>query len=257
MLFSKKCYLGIDPTEGNRSIAYAALDEDLKLIALGQGEQAEVLAFMGGQQEAVLAMHGPLNTNNGLMRQESIRQKLTPPPKPGRDEDLKLAEYLIAARHLPIYTTPFQREAAKPWQRLSLELSQQLSKLGFGNSEKAMLETCADACFQVWLGHSPFKQRSLIGQLQRQLVLYDLGINLPNPMSYFEELTRYKILQGVLPKDVLYKDTELRALAVAFIAWASQHQADSIETLGDAAEGFILLPKASMYTFNMKASFPE
>jgi len=48
MFFTNTTFMGIDPTAGVRPFTYAALDSDLQLMALGQGDIDEVLAFVAG-----------------------------------------------------------------------------------------------------------------------------------------------------------------------------------------------------------------
>ena len=38
-------------------------------------------------------------------------------------------------------------------------------------------------------------------------------------MEFFEEITRYKLIQGILPLENLYTSKELDALVAAFVAW--------------------------------------
>lgn len=252
MIFTQTAYIGIDPTAGPKSIAYAAIDGNLRLMALGHGEIDEVLAFMGGQHKAILGVNGPSKPNQGLMRSKTVREKLSVPPKPGRWENLRLGEYLLQNKNLPIYQTPEKEEKAKPWMRLGFNLTQRLQALGYGSEDRMLIEVSADVSYQAWLGHPLFGQRSLEGRLQRQLILYDLGLDLPDPMLFFEEITRFRILQGIFPEEYLYNPLELQVLAIAYIAWASRNKPDDIEFVGDKTEGRIVLPAKSAYSNNLK-----
>jgi len=49
MFFTESSYLGIDPTAGRKPFAYAALDNQLHLTALGTSSLDDVLALMAGQ----------------------------------------------------------------------------------------------------------------------------------------------------------------------------------------------------------------
>ena len=62
MFITGSIYLGIDPTAGRKPFAYAALDNNLRLTALGRGSLEEVLAFTGGQQQAMVAVCAPRRT---------------------------------------------------------------------------------------------------------------------------------------------------------------------------------------------------
>ena len=79
MLFSEKTFIGIDPTASRHPFTYAALDQDCKLIALAAGELDEVLAFLGGQPTAVVAVNAPPRPNLGLVRRPPSRRSVTSP----------------------------------------------------------------------------------------------------------------------------------------------------------------------------------
>jgi len=74
MLFSNTSFIGIDPTAGQRPFAYAALDHELCLLALGQGDIEEVLAFVAGQRSARVGVCAPRRPNQGLMDQPEVRE---------------------------------------------------------------------------------------------------------------------------------------------------------------------------------------
>ena len=59
MLFANTSFVGIDPTAGKRPMAYAALDGDLRLVSLAQGDLEHVLAFLAGQRQVVVAVCAP------------------------------------------------------------------------------------------------------------------------------------------------------------------------------------------------------
>lgn len=249
MLFNRSTYIGIDPSAGPKAIAYAALDDSLRPVALGQGDLAEVLAFIGGQQEALVGINAPTRPNQGLMADEKRRAQLSSPPKPGRWEDLRLAEYELLQRGLNIYQTPAKEKDAKGWMKTGFTLHQRLAALGYSaypeeGSKRLTAEIVPGVCYRIWLERTPFPKRSLEGRLQRQLVLYDLGLDISDPMRFFEEVTRHRILQGELPDEVIYTWGELQGLAVAYTAWKAANQPEEVLLLGDPAEGQIIIPAA-------------
>ncbi len=242
MLFSRSLFIGVDPTGGPRAIAYAALDEGLHPIALGQGNVEEALAFLGGQQEAVLALNGPPRPNRGL--HQGANHSLPS----SAWEDARLAEVELARRGLPIYRTPGDERSAKAWMRAAFHLHKRLAQLGYRSlpaedGKLWVLEAVAEACYSLWLERLPFPARTLEGRLQRQLALYDLELDIPDPMSFFfEEITRHRILKGELPLDGLYSAGELSALALAYTAWLAAQRPEEISWVGDKEEGQIVLP---------------
>ena len=80
MFFDKTTFIGIDPTAGQKPFTYVALDGDLNMLALGQGQIDDILAFVGGQQSAYVAINAPQQPNQGLMAAREVRQLLEPPP---------------------------------------------------------------------------------------------------------------------------------------------------------------------------------
>lgn len=45
---------------------------------------------------------------------------------------------------------------------------------------------------------------TLEGLIQRQLVLFEAGMRIKDPMDFFEEITRYKMVKGIFPMELLY-----------------------------------------------------
>jgi predicted RNase H-like nuclease len=58
----------------------------------------------------------------------------------------------------------------------------------------------------------------------------------------FEEITRHRLLQGILPVNDLCSPGELDALVGAYTAWLAATKPDQITLLGDPDEGQIVLP---------------
>jgi hypothetical protein len=104
------------------------------------------------------------------------------------------------------------------------------------------LEVYPHACYCGLLGVTPFPKNSLEGRIQRQLILYDNKLRIPDPMVLFEEITRHRILQGILPLKDLYAPGELDALVAAFTAWVAAIHPERLTTLGHVDEGLLYLP---------------
>jgi hypothetical protein len=83
---------------------------------------------------------------------------------------------------------------------------------------------------------------SLEGRIQRQLSLYDLGMDIPDPMNFFEEITRYRLLKGILVEEGLYSSLELNAIAAAYMAWAVIQRPEEVTFVGDEGEGQVAVP---------------
>ncbi|MEW6718415.1 MAG: DUF429 domain-containing protein [Chloroflexota bacterium] len=242
-------FIGIDPTAGQRPITYAALDADLRLLALGQGDMNEVLAFVGGQRQAFVAISAPQRPNKGLMAKSEVREGLSPKPRPGRYTNCRLAEYLLRQQGIQVYLTPAKAETCPTWKRLSFKLYKRLEDLGYRlypQDESALqyMEVYPHGCFVVLLGRRPFHKHTLEGRLQRQLILHEAGLDISDPLRFFEEITRYRLLQGILPLEWLHTPEELDALAAAYTAWLASTKPDEVILLGDPQEGQVVLPVA-------------
>jgi predicted RNase H-like nuclease len=65
-------------------------------------------------------------------------------------------------------------------------------------------------------------------------------------MDFFEEITRHKLLQGFLPMEIVYAPEELDTLMAAYMAWRVINCPQETILVGDAEEGRIALPVASL-----------
>jgi hypothetical protein len=100
---------------------------------------------------------------------------------------------------------------------------------------RQFLVTSADDCFRALSGHRLFPRRSLEGRLQRSAILYEQGLQITDPIDIFEEFTRYKLIQGILPLENIYSSKELDALAAAYLAWMAVNRPGQIALKGEFA----------------------
>jgi hypothetical protein len=254
-LFSNSTFIGIDPTAGEKPFAYAALDQDLHLLALGTGSIDQVLAFTAGQRQAVVAVCSPRQPNQGVMAKREVRQSLSPMPSSGRWLNFRLADYLLRQHHITIPQTPSSDEDCPQWMRNGFVVYKRLAEFGYtlyphDQSNRQMLEVYPHAAYAVLLGILPFPKTSLEGRIQRQLILHEQRLHLPDPMRIFEEITRHRFLKGRLALDDLLPAGELDALVGAYTAWKAVVHPDQVVILGDEDEGQIILPAALKETYN-------
>ncbi|MFC1879320.1 DUF429 domain-containing protein [Chloroflexota bacterium] len=247
MLFTEATFIGIDPTAGERPFSYAALDHELKLLAMGSGDIDSLLAFCAGQESALVAICSPQRPNQGLMKREDYRQSLSPPPNPGRWMDFRVVDYLLRQHNIRIPQTREQESNCPKWMQMGFALYRRLGQFGYKSfplqdARRQYLEVYPYASYAAMLDVLPLQKHSMEGRLQRQLVLYELGLNLPDPMRFFEEITRHRLMHGILPLDRLHTAGELDALVGAYTAWKTAKQPEAIMLLGDAVEGQIVMP---------------
>ncbi|MGB2964071.1 MAG: DUF429 domain-containing protein [Anaerolineales bacterium] len=251
MLFQDTVFIGIDPPSGEKSLTYAALDQDLNLIAMARGDISAVSAFAGGQKSTYVAINAPRSLNQGLMKKESVRNSLSPQPNPGRWTAFRVAEYILRQKNIRIPNTPATLESCQGWMKTGFTLYRRLTELGFqvfpaNNHPQQLIEVYPHAAYTVLIKKIPFLKKTLEGRLQRQLLLHSLSVEVPDPMRVFEEFTRYKILRGDLPLEGLFSVEELEAMIAAYTAWKAAKEPDEITRVGDPKEGEIILPSVDI-----------
>jgi hypothetical protein len=245
MLFTDSAFIGITPVSGHKSFAYAALDRDLNPIALADGEMGEVTAYVAGQDAAVVAVNAPTGVNRGLVR-ELTKTKMLTPYQISR-ADLRLAEYELRERGITVTKTPASTELCPAWMQAGFSLYRKLGKMGFqkypeGDLKRLILETNSQACYSLMAGQVTLARLSLEGRLQRQILLYEHGLDIRDPMDFFEEITRYKVVKGLWPMELLYLPDQLDALVAAYIAWLVAYKQEDVFVIGDPKEGMMVLP---------------
>jgi hypothetical protein len=249
MLFTDSAFIGISPISGHKSFTYAALDKDLSLVALADGELDDVTAFVAGQNSATAAVNSPAGLNRGLVR-DAVKSKMLTPYQILRTE-LRLAEYELRERGIAVTKTPASADLCSVGMQAGFELYRKLEKIGFQkypekDSTYQILETNSHACYCVMAGHVPLARLSLEGRLQRQIILYERGLRIKDPMDFFEEITRYKLAKGIWPMELLYLPDQLDALAAAYTAWLTVHKKENTFMIGDPKEGMMVLPEKEL-----------
>jgi predicted nuclease with RNAse H fold len=245
MLFTDSIFVGIDPTSGRKTFTYAALDRDLNLVSLTDGEMEDVTAFLAGQKAARVAINAPSGVNHGLVREKMKQEMLT--PHQVRGADMRVGEYELRGRGIPVSGTPSRIESCPAWMQLGFALYRKLEKMGFERypqkeSSYQVLETHPHACFCGLADKNLLPKPTLEGRLQRQLILYERGLRIKDPMEFFEELTRHKLLKGILPVELIYLPEILDALVAAYLAWLTSERPSEITQVGNESEGMIILP---------------
>ena len=247
MLFTDSVYVGIDPASGRKAFTYAALDRNLNLVTLADGEMEDLTAFLSAQRSAIVAINSPSHVNCGLVRNKLETESLTPGLHQIRGAELRLGEYELRAHGILVTGTPARAELCPAWMQAGFQLYAKLSKLGFKPLSKEgadyqWIETHPHACFCVLLDQNPLPKPTLEGRLQRHLILHERGLRIKDPMDFFEEITRFKLIKGILPTDPIYPAEILDVLAAAYTAWRASNQSDQTIKIGDEREGWIVLP---------------
>jgi hypothetical protein len=245
MFASQATYIGIDPTAGRGMLAYAVIDSTGHVLARTQDTLENVLAFLAGQSQAVIAINAAPHPSQGLLAQPEVRDRFTPPPSSAWAR-YRIVEYQLHLHSISLPRTPPSEAEASSSARLGFEFYRRINRLGYhpfgGEAPLQWVEVNTNACYYVWAGKKPLARNLLEGRLQRQLILYETRLRLPDPMDFFEEITRYRLRQGILPVDNIYKPPILDALAASLTAWMIAERPDEVHWLGDPQEGLIVLP---------------
>lgn len=241
---------GIDACGAGKPFTCAALEADGRLVLLQACEEEELLTLLQSAPRAWVAINAPPRPNRGLVRERLEGNA----PRVGqlRGADMRLAEYELRKRGIHVSATPHHSAACPSWMQIGFSLYRQLLAIGFqlyppaASYPRQVLETHPHAVFCTLLGKQPLLKPTLEGRLQRQLILHEQGLAIRDPMDFFEEITRYRLLQGVLPLEYVYQPEELDALAAAYVAFLVSTQPERTTAIGDREEGQIVLPVGAL-----------
>lgn len=237
--------VGVHLSASPKPFTFAALDEEQRILAFGEGEMVDALSYLAGLGRAVVAVSAPARTNSGFLDTPEARERLNLPP--GRWVTLRSAEYELDQAGMAVPHTPVRAESVPLWMRAGFRFYEQLNALGYQpypapEAPRQWLETQADAAYWSLLGVVTFPYGSLESRLQRQLALAGCGLPVPDAMDFFEEVTRYKLLRGQLPLEGIYSPAELNALVCAHTAWLAASRPDALRCLGQPEDGLVYLP---------------
>lgn len=238
-------FVGIDLTTAPRSFTYAVLDGSLNLISLNSASLQTLTALLITHPTLSVALNAPPTPNQGLAG--NLPQRHLPASFQNPRVELRLAELQLRQRGILVSKTPARLELCPPWMQAGFALHRTLQDAGFKphpapEAPRQLIEVNPHAGFCALAGQVPLAHASLEGRLQRQLLLYDRGLRIPDPMDFFEEITRYKLIKGILPHHLLFQPRQLDALLAAYTAWLSCTSQGGTCMVGDALEGQLTLP---------------
>lgn len=233
MAYGFGAYIGIDTGVGRRPFTYVCLDGNRKLLALGDGSAVDVLSFAAGQAAALLAVSPPLRP--GSLKAAQASEPALPVLRLGSLRQLSL----------DVTSQPFAE--CPPWMSACFELIDRLQNMGYRpfpqeNQANQWLEAPAQSGFHAWLGQEPLESGTLEGRLQRQLILYDQDLDVPDAMDFFEEITRFRLLHGKLSYKLVMQQTEINAYMAANTAWLAANQPAAVQSAGSPETGLVYFP---------------
>ena len=252
MLYQQDIFIGVDVGGGSQPYFVAVLNAEGELMALEHCTLEEVLKFTGGHHAVQAAINAPRLMPSGKMANTEFRGSLKEQPRDGRYTDIRVAEYLLKVQKIRIAPGPVLSKRPAQWIENGFHLYRKyLAYQKNTGGERSIIEVNAQAAFSILLGRTPFHKTSIEGRIQRQLLLIRQGIRLKDPMDFFEEVTKFKILLGILPDHLVYSAKHLDAIAAAMMARLAFQDPEAVIAIGDMADGLITIPtvkqKASHY----------
>lgn len=240
-------FIGIDLSGTRGSFTCAVLDENRRIQFRGEVTPAEWLAKLGECSVSIAAITSPITLNEGVMADPAKRSLLTVPPPAKRYVSLRLCEYELLLRGFASTRTPDRYEDCSPALQRALRFSSELAAQGFQRwpapgAERQLMEVHPESAYAQLLGAKLNPVKSLEGRIQRQLILQEEHLNVRDPMIFFEEITRHKMLTGQMPEGILISPSELNALIAAYTAWSAYTNPTGVTRLGETNEGHIILP---------------
>jgi hypothetical protein len=239
-------YIGVDVQAFQKPFYYSAVDADLETIACGHGRMVDVLAYLAGQSSALVAINGPVwapKSDPGFLQSGLFGGEHLSISVIHRSPDIELTSH-----GYPRVPIPAAAKKIPLWMERSLELTEEMKLMGYAlvensKANRVFFETNTDAAYHLITGCWPYDSRSLEGRLQRQLLLYEFGFPLRDPMVFLEEFTRYRLRTSNVPLIQIGVAHELRALMAAATAWLMDNRPEMLDHQGVGSEGEIILPK--------------
>lgn len=224
---------------------YASVDRELRVLSLAEAELDELIAFLGRLDSVIVAVNSPSHVNAGVIRKRLEVDKGQ--SRSVRGAEIREAEHQLHVRGISIGGTPRAEALCPGWVQLGFHLYRRLASLAFRpfptrDAPRQWVESHPHAGFCALLGRAPLPKPTLEGRLQRALALFEHGVGIHDPMAFLEEITRHRLLHGVLPMELVVSQEQLDALLAAYTAWLAISRPSDLTQLGNKQEGYITLP---------------
>ncbi len=239
-------FIGLDTTAGRRPITLAVLDGALRVLRLEHRSLEKAVQTISAYTNAYCGVDAPIERSHMLMAEPGMRSRLGLEPNQKNYGTFRVCEFELRRRGIHSYKTPVDAQKAPGWMQVGWKLYDQLREAGYGvyphGGSQVVFETYPHASYTALVKKRPYKKNTIIGRAQRQLLLYQEGIDVPDAMQIFEEFTRHRFLMGDLDlKDLLSHDA-LDALIAAYTSFLLYREPHNVTLLGDLVDGQIVLP---------------
>jgi predicted nuclease with RNAse H fold len=239
-------FIGVDTTAGKRPATIAILNSSLKVLHCGSHPISELVQMIVEHPSAVCGVDAPIEPSRSLLTDPGRRTRMGLNPSLQNYSSYRVCEYDLRRRGIYSYKTPVERQKAPTWMQESWRLYDHLREIGFApypaRGPRVMFETYPHAAYTMMIKKRPYPKDSLEGRIQRQLLLYREGVEVPDAMECFEEWTRHRFISGDLPMDNLYDHDRLDALIAAYTAFMLHSEPENVTAIGDLTDGQIFVP---------------
>lgn len=239
-------YIGFDPSNHPQPFCWAVVDARPRLVELSEGSLEDALARAADLEAARVAVNSPTGLALGLVNHSGPRRGRKPTKASSRAQNLRVAEDQLQQCGIKVARTPSVLEDCPRWMQGGFSLHRGLEKLGYNSppgETRRKAEANVEAMLHAVLKQTLFTARSLEGRIQRQIILFDLVGGMHDPMEFFEEVTRRRLMTGSLPTGCLYSIPQLHAIGAAYTAWLDAQKPGQLVRLGHPDEGLVTLPE--------------
>jgi predicted nuclease with RNAse H fold len=239
-------FIGLDTTAGQRAATLAVLNAKLSVLHCDDHPIEQALQIVASYPHAVCGIDAPIEHSRMVLAEPTARMRVGLEPRQKNYQTYRVCEYELRRRGIHSYKTPTDRSKAPGWMQAGWQVYDRLRAMGYVahpyGGQRVMFETYPHAAYTMMLKRRPYPKASLEGRVQRQLVLYREGVEVADPMDFFEEWTRHSFLAGKLLLDRLYEHDALDALLAAYTAFLLYREPHNVTAIGELADGQILVP---------------
>ena len=189
-------------------------------------------AFLIGQKMIKVAIHAPAYLGTAHTSDVESQKNNLPPVR-----EYRACEQQLWQANIPIDFTSAKLNRLSAPARHGFQLFQTLQQYNFlltnqPDTPKILMESCPAACFHQLVNSFLVEEEPLLWRLQHQLILHNHHLPVQDPMAFFEEITRYKLLLGKVSLETILITEELNAMIIAYTAWLSHHHPEKSIHMG-------------------------
>jgi predicted nuclease with RNAse H fold len=246
-------FIGVDTTAGLRPMTVVVLDDDLNILALSNKSAPEIVDIIAAYPKAICGVDAPIKANLGLLADPQYRASVDLPPAQSNYRDYRVCEFELRRRGMYIYHTPTDPDRIPRWISAGWELYERLRAIGFvdypRSGARRMFEVYPHGAFTTLLEKRPYPKTGIEGRIQRQLLLYHEGVEIPDPLFVLQSWTPHQFLTGSLDMARIHTHDELDALVAAYTAYLLDREPQHTFTVGDERDGQIVLPTGDLLDY--------